>query len=410
MLLIFILVHVLSDDSHATPLPHSLGARTSTDSCDDIDSRRKLFDIIWGCFATIFACTWVSVHPNVPSPDQSWLALFWRRMKMMLIGIIAPEIMVGFAVRQFLGARMLSKEYGFSKTHGFFFIMGGFISSTGYPIATVNQLQDRTLGPEFQKAIGDVNTEDIMDKSKGDALSKGVALAQGLWFITQCVARVQQGLAVTELEVATLAFAVVNIFIWLLWWNKPLDVQRAIVVGPPKIPGAQPIINVRLPHSELFLTAILGTNMVYEPLSSTSVPSFWSFPSEYFEENIKMGPVWFTSFVGTLFGAIHCAAWNTDFPSPAEMWMWRYCSPVIAAIPCLISVFGSISPTIEDNVFVGILLTKVISVVVLLMLYVGIPIYIAARVILIVLPLMALRSLPPSAFRDVNWSIYIPHV
>ncbi|KAJ6494193.1 hypothetical protein C8R45DRAFT_824403, partial [Mycena sanguinolenta] len=58
--------------------------------------------------------------------------------------------------------------------------------------------------------------EDIKDKSKGDALFKGVALLQGLRFILQCLARAHQHLAITQLEVATLAFAVVNIFIWWL--------------------------------------------------------------------------------------------------------------------------------------------------------------------------------------------------
>jgi hypothetical protein len=57
----------------------------------------------------IFVCTWVSVHPNVPSPNQSWLALFWRRLKMMLFTVIAPELMVGFAARQFFAASSLSK-------------------------------------------------------------------------------------------------------------------------------------------------------------------------------------------------------------------------------------------------------------------------------------------------------------
>ncbi|KAJ7016916.1 hypothetical protein C8F04DRAFT_980441, partial [Mycena alexandri] len=74
----------------------------------------------------------------------------------------------------------------------------------------------------------------IMDRSKGDALSKGVALIQtpGLWFIVQCLARVSQQLPIIELEFATLAFAVVNIFIWLLWWHKLLDVQCPIPIGP----------------------------------------------------------------------------------------------------------------------------------------------------------------------------------
>jgi hypothetical protein len=111
MLLLLILVHLLSRNGSAVPVPHTLNDRSAPDSqsCDDINNCRKLFDIIWGCLATIFACTWVSVHPNVPAPHQSQLALFWQRLKMMLIVVIAPELMVGFAARQFFAARVLSK-------------------------------------------------------------------------------------------------------------------------------------------------------------------------------------------------------------------------------------------------------------------------------------------------------------
>ncbi|KAF7369906.1 hypothetical protein MSAN_00620100 [Mycena sanguinolenta] len=103
MLLILIAVHLLSRDSIAAPLPRPPDARATTNSCKDIDNCRTLFSVVWGCLATIFACTWVSVHPNVPPPNQSRLQLFWRRLKMMLIAMIAPEIMVGFAARQRFG-------------------------------------------------------------------------------------------------------------------------------------------------------------------------------------------------------------------------------------------------------------------------------------------------------------------
>jgi hypothetical protein len=106
--------------------------------------------------------------------------------------------------------------------------MGGFISSTGYPIATIEQLRGSV---ELQHAIHNVDIEDITARSREDALSKGVAFAQGLWFTTQCLARVHQDLAVTELEVATLGFAVVNIFIWALRWNKPPDAQQPTAIA-----------------------------------------------------------------------------------------------------------------------------------------------------------------------------------
>ncbi|KAF7369925.1 hypothetical protein MSAN_00622000 [Mycena sanguinolenta] len=400
MLLILIAVHLLSQDSIAAPLPRPPDARATADSCKDIDNCRTLFSIVWGCLATIFACTWVSVHPNVPPPNQSSLQLFWRRLKMMLIAMIAPEVMVGFAARQFFGSRRMVKEFKFSRTQAFFFCMGGFVSPTGYPIATKEQLKDPKLGPEFQKAIGNINEEDIKDRSKGDALSKGVALLQGLWFIMQCVARVHQHLAVTQLEIATLAFAIVNIFIWLLWWNKPLDVQRPIVVGPPTQPDSENItLPIQLPRSTRFWSTIFGySEDEYRPLSSVSVPSFWSINLDESNDN-GVGILLF--LVGTLFGAIHCAAWNTVFPTDYEMWIWRTSSVVIVVYPGL--TFLILLIAMSD--WLDSVVETVFTIMVL-----GSPIYIAARLILIVLPLVELRSLPASVFVDVNWSTYIPHI
>jgi hypothetical protein len=82
--------------------------------------------------------------------------------------------------------------------------MGGFVSRNGHHTIVKQQLEQH---PEYISAIQSVRVEDIRDKSKGDALSKGVALIQGLWFMAQCLARVHQHIPVTELEVATLAFS-----------------------------------------------------------------------------------------------------------------------------------------------------------------------------------------------------------
>ncbi|KAF7349136.1 hypothetical protein MVEN_01435800 [Mycena venus] len=392
MLLLLILVHLFTKNGSSAPIVAPLAPRSSTDTCDDINNCRKLFDI----------CIRMCLPPN-----QSWLALFWRRLKMMLIGIIAPEIMVGFAARQFWGAQRLSKEYGFSRTHGYFFCMGGFVSSAGYPVTTEEQLKDPTLGPEFLKGIQNVDAEDIKDKSKGHTLSKCVALAQGLWFITQCLARGHQHLAVTELEVATLAFAVVNIFIWLLWWDKPLDAQRPMVVGPPKSLDTQPITPARISRFGRLLLAIYGASETndYDLLSSTSVPSFWSPPMD--TEFVTVG---LTALAGSVFGAIHCAAWNTDFPTAAEMWIWRSISVVIAAMPFVTLLTGVLGSIMEETAFQETKLGKAINTISGIVLLGCFLIYIVARLILIPLPFAALRSLPPSVFVDVNWSTYIPHI
>jgi hypothetical protein len=51
-----------------------------------------------------------------------------------------------------------------------------------------------------------------------------------------------------------------------------------------------------------------------------------------------------------------------------------------------------------------------IGVVLLLALGTSIFMYVIARLVLIILPLVALRSLPSSALMDVSWSTYIPHL
>ena len=73
-----------------------------------------------------------------------------------------------------------------------------------------------------------LTVSDIRDRSKGDFLSKGIAILQTTWFILQCVARREQGLALTELELVTLALASLNATTYMFWWHKPLGVQEPV--------------------------------------------------------------------------------------------------------------------------------------------------------------------------------------
>ncbi|KAJ6600971.1 hypothetical protein DFH09DRAFT_804356, partial [Mycena vulgaris] len=96
-------------------------------------------------------------------------------------------------------------------------------------------------------------------------------------------------------------------------------------------------------------------------------------------------------FVSSIFGAIHCAAWNTDFPSTDEMWMWKACSLMFTAIPMLLAAFLILDATTMNN------MTDTIFSVILLAVVL---IYIIARLFLIIFPFTALHTLPPGAFAD----------
>ena len=68
-----------------------------------------MWDILWSCLATTFAVTWVSVHPNVPWLEEtSWMVLK-RRMFLMVLALLAPEVMIMWAFKQWRGAVMIKE-------------------------------------------------------------------------------------------------------------------------------------------------------------------------------------------------------------------------------------------------------------------------------------------------------------
>ncbi|KAF9441540.1 hypothetical protein P691DRAFT_766169 [Macrolepiota fuliginosa MF-IS2] len=90
--------------------------------------------------------------------------------------------------------------------------------------------------------------EELMDRSKGDILSKGVALLQTAWFVTQYFTRMCYRLPLTKLETITPAFAVLNFATYILWLHKPLNVQCPIRVHeqPSALSIIQPESRTRL--------------------------------------------------------------------------------------------------------------------------------------------------------------------
>lgn len=121
-----------------------LSARTDSE-CDTLGRCRTIWNIIWSCLVTIFACVWVAIHPNIPQPkgpaeelglsaqtapqgrDWRHRACFKARhllrvklraayspltekLAVALLALLAPEFIFLWAFRQWLGARSLAKE------------------------------------------------------------------------------------------------------------------------------------------------------------------------------------------------------------------------------------------------------------------------------------------------------------
>ena len=112
----FVLLYFSLWAIRASPLPLPIdmsnaptGIQLPTCTCIH---QRSITDILWSCFATLFACTWLSVHPNMPGPDEGFWKIALRRLKLMFWSLMWPEMIVYWAFRQWLAARWLRDKYG----------------------------------------------------------------------------------------------------------------------------------------------------------------------------------------------------------------------------------------------------------------------------------------------------------
>lgn len=75
------------------------------------DTDRSVRDIVVSCLATILACTWVAIHPDVsPVGTSSW-GRFRARAVTMAFAVFAPEFIMTWALRQRIGAGIIRDLY-----------------------------------------------------------------------------------------------------------------------------------------------------------------------------------------------------------------------------------------------------------------------------------------------------------
>jgi hypothetical protein len=429
--------------------------------------------------------------------------------------LIAPEMVIHWATRQHLGAKHFAKKHqrrGWTMTHGFFLIMGGFTlhneRRTALRILEPRELESLSEAGKIEWPS--ITEEEIQDRSKGDYLSKAIVLVQTSWFITQCIVRGAYRLEVTELEVATLAYAVLTGFTYYLWWKKPLDVRCSIPVYLLKddkkedvdLQGTSSVSPVAYPDSTAvspLISCDLNSNHVdsqsspiseeetqipqqtvivmsgharnpQEPCKSESshddptgtpepqstvmqqfsafiqrqtqkhgtvlglayaflyplfsffggfgqmalsdslddstplrVPTFYSPKFTDYETSSNFV---ITICVATIFGAIHCIAWSFHFPSLQERLAWTISAASIAGLPILFAVFPLLGQILKDHFedWWGINGIRYVIIG-------GIPVlYVIARIVLLVLPCIALRALPPTALLEIRWAAFFPHI
>ena len=184
---------------------------------------------------------------------------------------------------------------------------------------------------------------------------------QTLWFVIQCIARRLEHLPMTQLEITTLAYASMTVAIYAFWWHKPLN-----ITCPIRVPISES------PECSLF-----------EGADSTSIVA-------------AVGGI-------LLFGGVHFAAWNYQFPTTTETHLWRISAIAITGIPFAMAVMTILSFMDKDwpSIVRGLWYTLITLTFTA---------YVAARLILFSLSFSTLRMVPHEVYQTVAWTQLIPHI
>ncbi|KAG1880135.1 hypothetical protein F4604DRAFT_1620150 [Suillus subluteus] len=445
---------------------HALDA--SSDNCPSCNTR-TLWEILLSCGLTLFACTWTAAHPNIPGMNESKVAITSRRLFVMVVALIAPELMITWATRQFFSSRSAAQAFddefraqleqrakthnddgdtsdtatlvsdiseasgssstlknaefeGWTITHGFFAWMGGFMLYVdGKPRATLDPNELLRFVREGSVDMPVITEAEIEDRSKGDGLSKGIAILQLAWFVTQLVARYIQNLPITLLEIDTLAVAALTCISYGLWWKKPKNVGcpyivhlKATATSPgqltydhadfrPSYSGHSSYSRRIRSHLTYPFLSLMGVVAIISPSAARSrrVPSLGGYDQAWGGNHASKILLLIGCFTGMVFGGIHCLGWDYSFHRHAEHILWRATSLVVLCAPIVISL-DTLSYMRDWKNF---------QIFVFPPGFIASFMYIAARVTLIVLVVLSLlRSLPTGVYDTVAWTRFIPHL
>lgn len=137
-------------------------------------------------------------------------------------------------------------EYPWTDVHSWLVVMGGIALGDatagnekflprGVELLVLDQGTFEWIADKQPHALPDIPRNQIEDKSKSDALAKMVTCWQASYFCIQCIFRLSQQLSITLLELNVFAHAICALLLFVIWWDKPRDIQEPIILRDEEI-------------------------------------------------------------------------------------------------------------------------------------------------------------------------------
>ncbi|KAK0744525.1 hypothetical protein B0T21DRAFT_429102 [Apiosordaria backusii] len=326
----------------------------------------------------------------------------------------------------------------------FFADMGSFVLETPHSVPfPLNAKQLHWLVVNHHIPYPETDVDEIWDKSKQDRFARLITSFQVGYTILHAVGRAGQRLAITTLELNTLGIVVCSLMTAYARLHKPADVRTPIKLTTTTtigdITGDRPWRTTPLDFID---ENGPGWALNVQPFMKMPVippeRPIQRIPNDRFPMNPYGAQEYFLCFATLLFTAVHVAGWNFSFPTTTDKVLWRASSLILFGVTAAFWVLQTAVSWIRLGRWKWIYLWMTdrsslpdfeqaraeelrpketrepaatlplawefwtIALVALL--------YGVARIYLIVAAFLELRDIDATAYTNVRWSMYIPHV
>jgi hypothetical protein len=179
-----------------------------------------------------------------------------------------------------------------------------------------------------------VTEAEIEDRSKGDVVTKFLALLQTLWFVAELILRTTEQLPISQIEIHTAAMVAYSTIAYAGNWYKPQNVMTRIKIRASRLPDATDIREIGNqggnPHWFRRTPTYIGNDIIQN--GGITLGGVGGRINEALPMHIAVVSL------ALIFAGIHFAAWNLVFPSQQEKLCWRIACLALLATPVLISV------------------------------------------------------------------------
>lgn len=392
---------------------------------------RDIMDIIWSCGSALFICLWVMLHLNIPAEDDGYWRIFGRKARWLLLGLLAPEVLLLSACGQWASAQRSVRDMRalghdqWTMIHAFYADSGGFVlkplGSSSFPI-TAKQLQ--YLIEEGHLESPGISKREISDKSNADIFTKTIAALQLGWLVLQCVVRAILDLPVTPLELSTIAIISCTASTYFFWLHKPFDVELPTVlethVSIANIllragdAAAYPFRDTPLDFVDPqvhTLSLFRSDSRIFSWFTSTKRRPLNRIPNDRNPQFDSLLQRLLLAFITATFSTLHFCGWNFDFSSTAEQITWRTCC-VMGEVS--LGIHGAhemqqyfFDPRYRQQPYIH---DSKIDWPGNMLFIIPAGIFFLSRIALLLVVCSSMRSLPRGAFITVQWTASIPHI